>query len=220
VLNAYISQVQDLLHDPFAQLWSLTQLTAYINEARNRVAQDTKCLRQIVLPSDFPTLTFNVGQERYQLATYLPPPYNTTLVDVMGITVIVNNERYKMKYWPYTQLDTFMRGWVNYEDWPIVFSRIGGNSYIYIAPVPNQTYQTEWDLSVVPAPLVTDADPEPIGVPFQEPVQYYAAYKAKLLMQAQGEAKYFLDLYDNIKLRCIKAWMLRIIPNPYAALPR
>jgi len=220
LLNSYIQQVQYLLHDPLAQLWSTVELTGYINEARNRVAQDTKALRQIITTSQYPGLTVNQGQELYQLQTYLPSPFNTSLIDVMGITVIVNNERYKLKYWPYTQIDAFLRGWVNYQDWPVVFSRVGGNSYIYVAPVPNQQYSTEWDIAVNPQPLATDSDPEPISVPFQEPVQYYAAYKAKLKIQAQGEAKYFLDLYDEIRRRCMKAWMFRIVPNPYATVPR
>lgn len=220
MLNAYIQQVQYLLHDPLAQLWSTAELTSYINEARNRVAQDTKALRQIITTSVYPTLTLNQGQELYALQTFLPTPFNTSLVDVMGITVIVNNERYKLKYWPYTQIDAFLRGWVNYQDWPVVFSRVGGNSYIYVAPVPNQTYGCEWDIAINPQPLVTDADPEPISVPFQEPIQYYAAYKAKLKIQAQGEAKFFLDLYDEIRRRCTKAWMFRVVPNPYATMPR
>jgi hypothetical protein len=220
VLNFYIQQVQNLLHDPLAQMWSTSELTGYINEARNRIAQDTKALRQIITTSSYPTLLLNVGQELYPLQTYLPTPFNTSLVDVMGITVIVNNERYKLKYWAYTQIDAFLRGWVNYQDWPVVFSRVGGNSYIYIAPVPNQTYSCEWDIAINPQPLVLDTDPEPISVPFQEPIQYYAAYKAKLKVQAQGEAKFFLDLYDEIRRRCTKAWMFRVVPNPYATVPR
>jgi hypothetical protein len=220
LLNTYIQQVQDLLHDPLAQLWPVSSITNYINEARNRVAQDTKCLRQVITTNTYPGLTLNQGQELYPLTTYLPPPFNSTLVDVMGITVIVNKERYRMKYWPYTQLDAFLRGWVNYQDWPIVFSRVGGNSYIYVGPVCNQTYNSEWDIAVNPTPLALDTDPEPITVPFQEPIQYYAAYKAKLKIQAQGEAKYFLDLYDEIKRRCTKAWMFRVVPNPYATVPR
>lgn len=219
MLNAYIAQVQDLLDDPLAQLWSTTSLTAYINEARGRIAQETKALRQVITTTQYATLTLNAGQELYTLASYLPSPFNTSLIDIMGIAVIVNDERYKLKYWPYTQLDAYLRGWVNYQDWPIVFSRVGANN-IFVAPVPNQTYSCEWDIAVNPAALASDSDPEPIPVPFQEPVQYYAAYKAKLKIQAQGEAKYFFDLYNEILRRCAKAWMTRTIPNPYAVTPR
>ena len=215
MLNTYIAQVQDLLHDPLAQLWPVSSITSYINEARNRVAQDTKCLRQVITSTQYSTLTLNQAQELYPLQTYLPAPFNTSLIDVMGITVIVNNERYAMQYMPYTELSCKFRGWVNFQDWPTHFSRVGGNSYIYIAVLPNQTYQSEWDIAIQPQPLSLDTDPEPISAPFQEPVQYYAAYKAKLKIQAQGEAKYFLDLYDEIRRRCTRAWMYRVIRNPY-----
>lgn len=219
MLNSYIAQVQDLLDDPYAQLWTTAALTNYINEARNRVAQETKALRQLVTTVDYSSLTLNEGQELYPLATTLPAPFNSSVIDVMGINCVVNNERYRLKYWPFTQLDAFLRGWVYYVDWPIVFSRVGATS-IYIAPVPNQTYPCEWDLSINPNALTSDATPEQIPVPFQEPVQYYAAYKAKLKIQAQGEAKYFLDLYNEILRRCAKGWMTRVVPNPYATIPR
>ena len=39
-LSTYITQVQRLLHDPNAQFWSTSELTDYINEARNRVANE------------------------------------------------------------------------------------------------------------------------------------------------------------------------------------
>ncbi len=214
LFSTYIPQVQDLLDDPNAQLWSTAQLANYINEARNRVAQETKALRQVINTNTYPTLTLNSGQESYNLPTYLPTPFNTTYVDVMGITVLVNNERYRMQDVPYTEMDAFMRGWVNYVDWPIAMSRVGANT-INIAYVPNQTYNCEFDLAINPNALVLDTDPEQIPQPFQEPVQYYAAYKAKIRMQAHGEAMFFFKQYEEILKRCCKAWRTRIIRNPY-----
>jgi hypothetical protein len=220
VLDFYTAQVLDLLDDPLAQLWTADLTTRYINEARNRVAQESKCLRQVLLPKDYPgQLIFRAFQEQYFYLDFLPVPFNTTVVDVMGITVKVNNERYKLKYWPYTLTDAYLRGWVNYVDWPIVFTRVGGNSF-FIAPMPNQDYPCELDIAINPEPLIDDTTVEPIPVPFQEPIQFYACYKAKLKVQAQGEAKYFLDLYDEHLRRCLKAWMQRILPNPYAVSPR
>jgi hypothetical protein len=46
-LNQYEVQVADLLHDPNQQLWSLSQLDLYINEARRQVVMDTGCLRSL-----------------------------------------------------------------------------------------------------------------------------------------------------------------------------
>lgn len=218
-LSTYLQQVQqNLLHDPNGLLWSVNEVTGYINEARNRVCQDTKCLRQVLLNTTYSGLVFTQGVEFYTPQTFLPVPYGANLVDVLGISVIVNNERLKLQYLPYTQFDAFIRGWVNFQDWPVAFTRIGATQ-ICIGAVPNQNYPCDWDVAVVPPALAQDTDPEPIPIPFQEPVQYYAAYKAKLKPQAQGEAKYFYDLYMEILKRCALAWASRIIKNPYSKLP-
>lgn len=218
-LSTYLQQVQqNLLHDPNGLLWSVNEVTGYINEARSRVCQDTKCLRTVLATSTYPTMLFQQGVEFYTPQTFLPAPFGANLVDIVGMSVVVNNERLKLQYLPYTQFDAFVRGWVNFQDWPAAFTRIGATQ-ICIGPVPNQTYPCEWDVSVSPVPLALDTDPEPIPVPFLEPVQYYAAYKAKLKPQAQGEAQFFYDLYIKILTRCSVAWMSRVIKNPYAKLP-
>lgn len=218
-LSDYLLQVQnDLLHDPNGLLWPQPDVIRYINEARNRVCQDTKALRTIVQGSQYPSMVFSAGVEFYTPQTFLPAPFGTNLVDIMGISVIVNNERLKLQYYPYTTLDAFARGWVNFQDWPTAWSRIGAGQ-ILIAPVPNQNYPCDWDISVIGPPLVLPTDVDTIPVPFQEPVQYYAAYKAKLKPQSQGEAKFFLDLYGDILKRCAVAWMTRVVQNPYQRLP-
>lgn len=48
MLNSYIQRTQRLLHDPNAQFWSVSDLTAYINEGRNQIAMEGQCIR--VLP--------------------------------------------------------------------------------------------------------------------------------------------------------------------------
>ncbi len=46
-LSSYITEVQRLLHDANAVFWSTSELTDYINEARERVVRDTGCLRTL-----------------------------------------------------------------------------------------------------------------------------------------------------------------------------
>ena len=46
-LSSYITEVQRLLHDANAVFWSNSELTDYINEARERVVRDTGCLRTL-----------------------------------------------------------------------------------------------------------------------------------------------------------------------------
>jgi len=46
-LSSYITEVQRLLHDANSVFWSTQELTDYINDARERVARDTGCLRTL-----------------------------------------------------------------------------------------------------------------------------------------------------------------------------
>jgi hypothetical protein len=46
-LSSYITEVQRLLHDANSVFWSTAELTDYINDARERVARDTGCLRTL-----------------------------------------------------------------------------------------------------------------------------------------------------------------------------
>lgn len=58
-LNQYEAQVADLLHDPNANKWALTQLDSYINEARRQLVMDTGCLRSLQQS------VVTAGQEQY-----------------------------------------------------------------------------------------------------------------------------------------------------------
>jgi len=46
-LSTYLTQVQRLLHDANGVFWSESELTDYINEARERTVRDTGCLRTL-----------------------------------------------------------------------------------------------------------------------------------------------------------------------------
>lgn len=46
-LADYQAELEDLLHDPLQQSWSLAQLTNYINRARVKLVTDTGCLRSL-----------------------------------------------------------------------------------------------------------------------------------------------------------------------------
>jgi hypothetical protein len=209
VLTQYTTQVQRLLHDLTFQYWSQPELSDYINEARNRVAQDTKCLRQLVAG-----LTLTAQTEFYVPQTFIPAPLGAQLVDVMGITIYWGTQRIKLGYLSYTRFDAWYRQYQNYYQRPQCYTRMGANT-VWLGPNPDQNYVTDWDIAVIPNALVSDSTPEQIPVPFQEPVQYYAAYKAKWKEQAQGEAQIFLTQYNQMLRWCARGFMTRIEPNPY-----
>lgn len=63
LLSDYITQVQDLCHDSQSIDYSNTDLTRFINEARQRVAEDFWCVRTY-----FTNCTAIVGQETYPMS--------------------------------------------------------------------------------------------------------------------------------------------------------
>lgn len=214
MLTSYLTQVSLLLHDPTFIYFSQTTLTSYINEARNRVAQDTKCLRQLVGYSQGISLPLTQGTDFYVPQTFLPNGLGVQLVDVMGVTIWWGTMRVKLTYLPFTQFDANFRRWSNYTGRPVCFTRMGANNIVF-GPNPDQAYQTDWDICVIPNALVSDSTVEQLPVPFQESVQYYAAYKAKFQEQALGESQIFLKQYTQNLQWCMRGFMTRVIQNPY-----
>ncbi len=211
-LQTYITQCQRLLHDPNANFWPISELIDYINDGRNRIAQDTKCLRQLAT-----TIALTAGTELYTTQAMVgtaTPAISNTVVDVLGISLYWGNSRYKMNYMPFSQLDAYARAWQQYEDRPVIFSRMGGN-LIYIAPIPDQSYNTDWDVAILPPPMANTTDVEVIPPPFTDPVQYWACFRAKFKEQALGESKIFKDEYNRQGLAAARAFMTRVLPNPY-----
>jgi hypothetical protein len=213
VLSTYIVQVQRLLHDTAGQYWSTAELTDYINEARNRVCKDTRCLRQLAT-----NINLTSGVEQYPLATIqgLLPSNLTgyTIVDVMGITIYWGTTRIKLAYLPWTRFDAQFRYWQTMQSRPVCYTRMGITN-IYVGPIPDQTYVSDWDLSLTPPPLVSDATAEPIVEPWIGAIKYYAAYLAKFREQSFPEAEAFKQMYERQILTETKAWSYRVIPDPY-----
>jgi hypothetical protein len=211
-LQTYITQVQRLLHDPNGDFWPVTELTDYINEARERIAGDTKCLRQLVT-----SIPLTQGIELYSIAgaaATATPAVTNNIIDVMGITLYWGNTRYKLNYMSFSQLDAYARAWQQYQTRPVIFSRMGALN-VYVAPIPDQAYITDWDCVVMPTPLVATTDVDTIPDPFNFPVKYWAAQLAKFKEQAYGEADMFRKQYMVEGLRAQRVFQTRVLPNPY-----
>lgn len=207
VLSDYITQTRRLLHDATGQFWSNAELTDYINQGRNRVAQDSKCLRQLLTGV---TLTSNV--ENYSVAAL---PNGSQIIDIMGISIYWGNTRIKLQYKPWTQFDAEFRYWQNMQSRPIAFSRLGALT-VYVGPKPDQNYTSDWDIAYLPNVLVSDNTAEQIPDLFTSPVKYYAAYLAKFKEQSYGEAEMFKGEYGQNIMQIARSYMTRVIPDPYA----
>lgn len=192
-LSDYIAATQNLLHDSTYNFWSASELTRYVNAARVRVALDSKGLRQLVQ-----NVIIKNNVETYAMAAIavanIAPGY--VPVDVMGVTIYWGNLRAKLIKYGWQKFDMLLRAQQNFSQTPVSFCRYGAGT-IFIGPVPNQDYISEWDISLAPPPLVLDTDAEPIPVPYQEPVPYWAARLAKYKTQDLGEGDIFEAIYKR-----------------------
>jgi hypothetical protein len=193
LLPIYLTRTRRLLSDPLAQYWSDVELTDDINQARIRVAADTKCLRQII--TQVPLVT---GQELYPMAATLsqgaPANQGPYLIELMSVTIYWGNMRIKCQNRSFTEQDAKLRMFQSYTTRPGSLAIIGGNS-CYLNPVPDQSYVSDWDVVLVPPPLVDATTLETIPVVFQPLIAFWAAHLAKYGEQSLNEADIFYKKY-------------------------
>lgn len=201
-LNTYITQCQRLLHDANQSFWTTSELTDYINQARNKVAAVTACMRYLDTG-----LSFTANVELYNYSSFTHP---SSVIDVLGVTIIWGNERIALAWKPWTEFTALLRPWVQFQQCPMVWTKYGDSS-IYIAPKPDQTYTSEIDTCEVPNTLIDNTTVEQLIFPRTEAVPYYAAYLAKYKEQSYGEANVFrADFYKKVVEGATSMQMRRI----------
>ena len=205
-LSGYITEVRRLLHDANGNFYSDSELTDYINSARERVVRDTGCLRTLQ------SFNLTTNQESYSFAS-LPNGSNT--LDVININVYWGNSRTPLRYLPWTDFNAQLRYWQNYIGLPIAFSIYGQNT-IYFGPVPDQNYVCEFDTIILPNALQSDSTVEQLQDPYTVPVAYYAAHKAKFKEQSFGESEIFKQQYENQVRNVLSTVFTRRLPTPYS----
>ena len=162
------------------------------------------------------SVTFTYYQEAYPF-TSVPVPAGTSIIDIANITAIWGNSRYALQYKEWSMYNAQMRSYVAFQQRPVMYSVFGQNT-VFIGPIVDQEYITEWDCVLNPAPLVNLTDPETITYPYTDPVAFYACYKAKIQDSSWDEAKVFQEEYFNKVKHAIAASAMRRIPNIYAGM--
>lgn len=193
-LSTYINLTRRLLHDSTAQFWSNQELTDDINQARVRLAGDTKCLRQVVTG-----ITLSAGVETYDIPTAVssgtPANLGPYVVEVYSVTINWGGTyRYVCQNRAFSEQNAKLRQWTTYQERPGSIARVGGST-LYINPIPDQAYTSDWDLVTVPVPLVLDTDVEPIPIVFQPCIPYFAAHIAKYNEQTYDESELYYKKY-------------------------
>jgi len=162
------------------------------------------------------TVTFTYYQEAYPF-TSVPTPSGTSIVDIANISCIWGNTRYVLQYKPWSEYNALMRSYVAFQQRPVMFSIYGQNT-VFIGPIVDQQYVTEWDCVLSPAPLVAATDVETIVYPYTEPVPFYACYLAKIKDSSWDEARVFEEQYLGKIRHAIAASGMRRLPNVYAGM--
>lgn len=189
-LQTYVTRTQTLLHDASANFWTVAQLTDFINRARAHTVLDTQCLRTVVsYPMTAATSTYDAQ------AVLASSGLTNTVMLIVDIFAIWSTERYRMRNMAYTQLNRELRPWTNYQSYLMGWARMGQTGVV-VGPIPDQSYQTEWDLVYAPTDLVGVGDAEAdLLYPQTEPVSYYAAYLARMFEEDTERAQQMMSLY-------------------------
>ena len=192
-LQTHINQINRLLHDSQSTYLGTTddpnEKIDYINQARRRVAADTACLRQLKTVS----LTINV--EKFAFPTITG---SDGTLDVLCIYVLSGNTRTPLGWRNFTDFTINWRPTTSRKGKPIVFSIY--QQEIYVAPIPNQTYSSEWDVLYIPTDLTGLTNPETIPYPYSDLVPYYAAHLAYYKDKAYEESRELLQKYKDLRI--------------------
>ena len=138
-------------------------------------------------------------------------------LDIMNITVIWGNQRVQLRYMPFTEFNAKLRcSWIVNTQIPVCWSRYGtSGGTAFVQPIPDQMYTAEFDTTITPNPLTSDASVETLVYPYTQPVAYYACWKAKNKQQAFGEGEVFMQDYKRKILEAQASVQMRRMPNAY-----
>lgn len=121
-------------------------------------------------------------------------PANIASIDQVTVNV---GYRIALRNMAYSDFSLAYRGLPNYSSWPNAFA-IYGNS-LFLGPIPNNPYPYELDCILYPDPLVSNGQMGQMSDRMsRQPVQYYAAYLARLSQGEADQASQFLQLYQRM----------------------
>jgi hypothetical protein len=139
--------------------------------------------------------------------------------DMIDAHLYWGTQRYTLLWSPFSLFSSKYRPYTAaaYQRQPAGWAIYGLQS-IFVGPTPDQTYASEFDTVILPAPLATgDASTQdPIPTQNQDPIKFYAAHLAKFNAQNYGESEQFLNKYQ-MRLRECCASYTRRIGNIYAS---
>ena len=242
MLAAYIDEVQGHLNDSGGQFFTIPRLTGYINRSRRRIAAVSGCLRFIP-----PGTQTKPGREIYPfsewnaLAMQVCPGAQSILA-CRSLAVGIGGawKQDDDGIWS-IQKGSWKPVWrrIVWTDFQARFRIYGGTFYgtisqpgwysqygegpagsLYLAPIPSIASPMEVDLTLIPKPLATDDDIEPIPYPWVDAVSYWAACLALLQQQRKEDAQNMAEMCNTDLPMCASVVCPQMIQNAYGATLR
>ena len=242
MLAAYITETQNHLNDTEGQFFRIPTLTNYINRSRRRIAAVSGCLRCIppgtqTVPNKeiYPFSAWNaLVQEQIPQAQAVLACRSLSIglggkwaKDADGAWSIAGGTwkpMWRRLVWTDFQArfriygGTFL-GTISQPGWYAQYGE-GPAAVLYLAPIPTVAAPLEVDLTVIPKPLLTDDDAEPIPYPWTDAVSYWAATLALLQQQRREDAQAMAELFNSDLPMCASVVCPQLIQNPYGATLR
>lgn len=226
MLAEYLAEVQDILNDSSGQFFKPATMTKYINRARRRIAAISACLRCI--PDGART---HPGQEIYPFADWISlvqnqMPGTDQILACRSVTVSIgwgpgawSPMWRQIPFWDFQARfrvynRTFL-GTISEPGWWAQFGS-GTRGQLYLAPIPMQEAPLLVDLTLLPAALQDDNDPEPLPFPWTDAVVYWAGVFALMQQQRKDDAKALGDLFAQMMPECAAVVMPVMLQSPYA----
>jgi hypothetical protein len=247
MLSNYATEVRNLLNDNQGQFFNEATLTNYINRSRRRIAASSGCLR--VVPPGIETIPnqeiypFRAWDSLVQLIM----PQAQAILACRSLAMGLGG-KWQVRYdgagnylsgsivggswkplwrrliWTDFQArfriygGTFM-GTISEPGWWAQYGH-GPTGAIYLAPIPTQACPLEVDLTLLPAPLLTDNDVDPIPYPWRDAVSYFAAFLCLLQQQRGQDAAAMMQLLQADLPMCASVVNPQMTQTAYGATMR
>lgn len=163
-----------------------------------------------------PTLTINPIGGGAGATALAQTSINVIDINTLGITWPGTKQSATLSWLPFSAFDAFCRANTLTQRNPSIWTTYEEMGTIFVFPIPDQAYTLKMDVITLSTDLVnqTDVDQQ-IFAPYDELVQYDAAYHALLKMQNFEHAAYFEAKYEKRVKQIILTRRATRTPNIY-----
>ena len=228
MLEQYVADVQDHLNDTSGAFFPAPRLHRFINRARRRVCAVSGCLR--CLPANLLTRpnteVYRFVEWKSLIQDQMPGAGGILACRSLAIAIGVGGWKPMWRRLPWSDFQARFRiyngsfyGVVSEPGW---YAQFGEGEYgaLYLAPIPSIAAPMEVDLTLIPKPLKTDDDVEPIPYPWTDAVSYWAAVLALFQQQRKEDAQNLAELFNTDLPMCASVVCPQMIANAYGATLR